>query len=127
MARPRADVCVRRLRAACAGLPEVEERAGGEDGRHIAFIVRKRNFAYFTDDHHGDGRLALTVRVVPGEQGALVASDQERYFVPPYLGPRGWVGLRLDVGTVDWDEARELLVESYCLCAPKRLAAAVTP
>jgi hypothetical protein len=74
----------------CGGLPEVEERTGGEDGRHIAFIVRKRNFAYFTDDHHGDGRLALTVKVVREQQGALVASDPERYFVPPYLGPRGW-------------------------------------
>jgi hypothetical protein len=55
-----------------------------------------------------------------------VASDAERYFVPPYLGPRDWVGFRLDVGTVDWDEARGLLVESYCLCAPKKLVAAVT-
>lgn len=127
MARPRAEVCVRRLRAVCAGLPEVEERSGGEHGRHIAFVVRKRTFAYFTDDHHGDGRLALTVKVPTGEQSALVASDAERYFVPSYLGPRGWVGFRLDVGALDWDEARELLVESYCLCAPKKLAAAVTP
>jgi hypothetical protein len=127
MTRPRADVCVRRLRAVCAGLPEVEERTGGEHGRHIAFIVRKRTFGYFTDDHHGDGRLSLLVKVAPGEQSALVASDAERYFVPPYLGHRGWVGFRLDVGAVDWDEARELLVESFCLCAPKKLAAAVTP
>lgn len=127
MARPRPDVCVRRLRAVCAGLPEVEERAGGEHGRHIAFIVRKRTFGYFTDDHHGDGRLALIVKAPPGEQGALVASDAERYFVPPYLGPRGWVGYWLDVDAVDWDEARELFIDSYCLCAPKKLAAAVAP
>ena len=127
MARPRADACVRRLRAVCAELPEVEERTGGEHGRHIALVVRKRTFGYFTDDHHGDGRRALIVKVPPGEQSALVASDAERYFVPPYLGPRGWVGFRLDVGAVDWDEAGELLVESYCLCAPKKLAATVTP
>ena len=127
MARPRADACVRRLRAVCVGLPEVEERTGGEHGRHIALVVRKRTFGYFTDDHHGDGRRALIVKVPPGEQSALVASDAERYFVPPYLGPRGWVGFRLDVGAVDWDEAGELLVESYCLCAPKKLAATVTP
>ena len=126
MARVRSDVCVRRLRAVCAGLPEVDERSGGEGGQHLAFIVRKRTFAYFTDDHHGDGRVALTVKVPPGEQGPLVAADTKRYFVPPYLGHRGWVGFRLDVSPVDWDEARELLVESYCLCAPKRLAAAVT-
>lgn len=127
MVRPRADACVRRLRAVCAGLPEVEERAGGEHRRHIAFIVRKRTFGYFTDDHHGDGRLALIVKAPSGEQSALVASDVARYFVPPYLGHRGWVGFWLDGGGVDWDEARELLVESYCLCAPKKLAAAVTP
>lgn len=111
----------------CRELPEVEERAGGEQGRHIAFIVRKRTFGYFTDDHHGDGRLALMVKAAPGEQNALVASDGERYFVPPYLGHRGWVGFWLDVGAVDWEEARELLVESYCLCAPKKLAAEVSP
>ena len=125
MARSRADSCVRRLRAVCAELPEVEERTGGEHGRHIAFIVRKRTFGYFTDDHHGDGRLALMAKVPPGEQAALVASDALRYFVPPYLGHRGWVGFWLDAGAVDWNEARELLVKSYCLCAPKKLAAAV--
>jgi predicted DNA-binding protein (MmcQ/YjbR family) len=102
----------------CADLPEVEEHAGGEHGRHIAFTVRKRTFGYFTDDHHGDGRLALIVKVPPGEQNALIRADAEYYFMPPYLGHRGWVGFRLDVGTVDWDEARELLVESYCLCTP---------
>ena len=120
-------MCVRRLRAVCAGLPEAEERTGGEHGQHVAFIVRNRTFGYFTDDHHGDGRVALIVKAPPGEQSALVDSDRERYFVPPYLGHRGWVGLRLDVGPIDWDEARELLVESYCLSAPKKLAAAVTP
>lgn len=57
----------------------------------------------------------------------VVTNRAERSFVPPYLGHRGWVGIRLDVGTVDWDEVRELLVESSCLCAPKKLAAAVTP
>jgi hypothetical protein len=127
MARARADACIRRLRAVCAALPEVEERRGGEDERHLAFIVRTRTFGYFTDDHHGDGHLALIVKVAPGEQRALVASDAERYFVPAYLGNRGWVGFRLDTGRVDWDEAGELLVESYCLCAPKKLAALVTP
>lgn len=127
MARPRADACISRLRTVCRELPEVEERAGGEQGRHIAFIVRKRTFGYFTDDHHGDGRLALMVKAAPGAQNALVASDGERYFVPPYLGHRGWVGFWLDVGAVDWEEARELLVESYCLCAPKKLAAEVSP
>ena len=123
--RARADLCLRRLRAACAELPEVEERAGGEHGRHVAFVVRRKTFGYFTNDHHGDGRLALICKVPSGGHAALVASDPERFFVPAYLGHRGWVGLRLDTGTVDWTEARELLLESYCLCAPKKLAALV--
>jgi hypothetical protein len=100
-------------------------RPGGEDDRHLALLVRGKTFGYFLDDHHGDGRLALTFKVPQGEQAALIASDPERFFVPVYLGPRGWVGLRLDTGKVDWAEAREFLIESYCLQAPKRLAAAV--
>jgi hypothetical protein len=106
-------------------LPEVEQRRGGEGARHIAFTVRGKTFGYFTDDHHGDGRLGLIVKVPPGEQGALVASEPERFYVPPYLGHRGWVGLWLDRTPVDWAEVRELFVESYCLTAPKTLVAAL--
>ena len=125
VAHRRAESAKRRVRAVCTELPEVEERPGGEDDRHLALLVRGKTFGYFLDDHHGDGRLALTFKVPPGEQTVLIASDPERFFVPAYLGPRGWVGLRLDIGKVDWSEARELLMESYCLQAPKRLAAAV--
>jgi hypothetical protein len=122
--RPPRETCIRRLRAVCAELPEAEERPS-HDGRHLAFLVRGKTFGYFLDDHHGDGRVALTVKVPAGVQEALIASDPERWFVPAYLGHRGWVGLRLDLGTIDWAEARELLVESYCLQAPKKLAAMV--
>jgi len=122
----RADTCVRRLRAVCAELPETEERPGGEGGRHIAFTVRGRTFAYFTDDHHGDGRLTLITKAPAGEQEVLVAADPERFFVPPYLGHRGWVGLWLDGATPDWGEVREMLVESFCLCAPRSLARVVS-
>ncbi len=125
MAGVRPGTCVKRLRGVCAGLPEAAERPGGEGGRHIAFIVRGRTFGYFTDDHHGDGRLAVMIKVPPGEQAVLVAADPERFFVPPYLGHRGWVGLWLDHPAPDWAEVRELVVESYCLCAPKALAARV--
>ena len=125
VAHRRAESAKRRVHAVCMELPEVEERPGGEDDRHLALLVRGKTFGYFLDDHHGDGRLALTFKVPPGEQTVLIASDPERFFVPAYLGPRGWVGLRLDIGKVDWSEARELLMESYCLQAPKRLAAAV--
>jgi hypothetical protein len=109
----------------CAELPEAEVRSGGHDERHLAFVVRGKKFGYFLDDHHGDGRLALTCKAPPGEQAVLVASDPERWFVPAYLGHHGWVGLRLDTKQVDWEEARERLMESYCLTAPKRLAATV--
>jgi hypothetical protein len=120
--RVTAAQCIKRFEAMSARLPQAEVRLGGHDERHRALTVRGRNFAYFTDDHHGDGRLALIVKAPPGEQQILIASDPERFFVPAYLGPRGWVGLRLDVASPDWTEAEELLVESYCLCAPKKLA-----
>jgi hypothetical protein len=106
-------------------LPETGQRPGGEHGRHVAFLVREKTFAYFTDDHHGDGRLALICRAGPGDQQALVASDTDRFFVPPYLGHRGWVGLRLDRTRVDWTEVRELMIDAYRLAAPRRLAAQV--
>jgi len=125
VAAVRADTCVRRLRAVCAELPETEERPGGEGGRHVAFTVRGRTFAYFTDDHHGDGRLALITKMPAGEQEVLVAADLGRFFRPAYLGHRGWVGLRLDGTTPDWGEVREMLVESFCLCAPRSLARVV--
>jgi hypothetical protein len=125
MAQGRAEVCVQRLRSICEALPEVAERPGGAGGRHIAFLVRNKTFGYFTDDHHRDARLALICKAPAGEQSLLVGAEPERFFVPPYLGHRGWVGLRLDASSVDWDEARELLIESYCRTAPKRLAAAV--
>jgi hypothetical protein len=125
MADP-AEIALGHLRAACTDLPEVEERPGGEGGRHVAFTVRRRTFAYFTDDHHGDGRLALIVKAPPGEQQALVAAEPARFFVPPYLGHRGWVGRWLDRPRPDWAEAAELVIESYCLCAPRSLAKQVS-
>jgi hypothetical protein len=125
VARPGAHGCKTQLDKICASLPETRQRPGGEHGRHVAFVVRAKTFAYFTDDHHGDGRLALICRAAPGEQGALIASDADRFFVPPYLGHRGWVGLFLDRTRVDWTEVRELMIDAYRLAAPKRLAAQV--
>jgi hypothetical protein len=125
MARSVAAKCVAELERLAHQLPEVEQRRGGEGARHVAFTVRSKTFCYFTDDHHGDGRLGLIVKAPPGEQGVLVGSEPERFYVPPYLGHRGWVGLWLDRAPVDWAEVRELFVESYCLTAPKRLVAAL--
>ena len=122
MTLPGARRCRERLDRLCHRLPEVEQRPGGEGGRHIAYVVRKKTFAYFTDDHHGDGRLALICKAPLGEQSALVSVRQGEFFVPPYLGHRGWLGLWLDRPGVDWQEVEELMIEAYRLTAPKRLA-----
>jgi hypothetical protein len=67
--------------------------------------------------------MALNCKVEPGSNSALISSNPHRYFFPPYVGPRGWIGLWLDLDDVDWDEVSELLVDSYRLTAPKRLVA----
>ena len=79
----------------------------------------KKTFANFAHDHHGDGRIAAWIKAPPGAQEALVEANPERFFVPPYMGPSGWVGVRLD-GRVDWKEVRSLLVQGYRMVAPKR-------
>ena len=94
-------------------------------GSHAQFLVRKKTFAYFLDNHHGDGIVAVACKVLPGDNKALAEAQPRRFYLPAYIGPRGWVALRLDVGKVDWEEVRELLLSSYTLIAPKRLAALV--
>jgi predicted DNA-binding protein (MmcQ/YjbR family) len=106
-----------RVTKICLALPEAEREY---NGRHAAFRIRKRVFAYYLDDHHGDGIVAVTCKVLPGDNAALTASDPKRFYIPSYVGPRGWVALRLDVGKIDWDEVRELLTHSYVLIAPGR-------
>jgi phosphoribosylglycinamide formyltransferase-1 len=96
-------------------------------GSHAQFLVRKKTFAYFLDNHHGDGIVSITCKVLPSENTALAAAQPKRYYIPPYVGPRGWVALRLDAGKVDWDEVHDLLLGSYLVTAPKRLAALVQP
>jgi hypothetical protein len=103
-------------------LPETGRQVHGS---HAAFLVRKKTFAYFLDNHHGEGIVAVTCKVLPGDNTALAASQPARFYLPAYIGPRGWVALRLDTGKIDWDEVRELLVCSYQLVAPRRLAESV--
>jgi predicted DNA-binding protein (MmcQ/YjbR family) len=92
------------------------------EGSHTRFLVRKKTFAYFLDNHHGDGIVAVTGKVLPGDNKALAEAQPSRFYLPAYLASRGWVALRLDVGKVDWEEVKELLFGSYALIAPKRLA-----
>jgi hypothetical protein len=110
-----------RVRELCAALPEVTV----EEGQHLGFAVRGRRFAWLLDDHHGDGRLAFTCKAPPGDSTARAERDPGRFFLPSYTASRGWVGLWLDAGPVDWDELERLAVEAYLLAAPKRLAASV--
>jgi len=94
---------------------------------HAAFLVRKRPFAYFLNNHHGDGIVGVTCKVLPGENTALIEAQSARFYPPAYLASRGWVALRLDRGRIDWQEVMELLLGSYVLIAPKRLAEKVAP
>ena len=107
-----------RLRALCLALPEATERIShGEP----AWFVRKL-FVMFAGGHHDD-RVAFWCAAPPGVQEALVASDPTRFFRPPYVGVRGWVGVYLDVPGVDWAEVAELVTEAYRTVAPRRLVA----
>lgn len=115
-----ADVAeaTRRLRIICTGLPDVSERMSHGA---VAFFVRdRRALAYLQDDHHGDGRLALVCAAPPGAQGDLVRQEPDRFFRPPYVGHRGWLGVRLDVDP-DWDEIGAIVEQAYRLVAPAAL------
>jgi hypothetical protein len=107
-----------RLRAICLGLPEVVEKEAWGDP---TFRVRGKIFAM---EKRGDGRVSLWCKAPPGSQMVLVGADPERFFVPPYVGHKGWVGVRLD-STPDWEEVAALVKRSYRLIAPKRLAALI--
>jgi predicted DNA-binding protein (MmcQ/YjbR family) len=89
-------------------------------GTHAGFKVKKKVFAYFLNDHHGDGIVGIWCKVLPGENAALIAANPKRFYMPAYVGPRGWVGLRLDVGRVSWKEVGELVGMSYSLVAGKK-------
>jgi len=108
------DEVVAHLRRICLAFPESTERPfGGHTAP--AFRVRDKLFVHC----HEDGS-AFTCKAAAGDQGLLVAADPARFFVPAYVGHRGWVGVRLD-GPVDWDEVAELAEDSYRLVAPRAL------
>jgi hypothetical protein len=104
----------------CLALPEVTERLS--HGAPTFFMRGKKTFVMFHDDHHGDGRLALWCAAPPGVQGTLVDEEPERFFVPAYVGHRGWLGVRLDIDP-DWDEVTGIVEDAYRQVAPKTLLA----
>ena len=114
-----ADDPLEALRRVCLGLPEVTERLS--HGEPTWFVRGKKTFVTYADHHHDD-RLAFWCAAPEGMQELLVGSDPERFFVPPYVGHRGWLGVRLDVA-LDWDEIADLVADAYRAVAPKRLVA----
>lgn len=119
---PKKDAILDQVSRLCLAMPEAVREIHGS---HASFLVRKKTFAYFLDNHHGDGILGINCKALPGDNLALIAADPQRFYMPAYIGPRGWVGLRLDQGEIDWDEVSEMLKLSYQLTAPKKLAAMI--
>jgi hypothetical protein len=112
-----------RLRKLCLALPEAHEvEAWGEP----TFRVRNKLFAMYASsgNHHGAGRAAVWCKAARTNQALMVEAEPQRFFVPPYVGPSGWVGVWLD-GAVAWDDLEDLLRDAYLLVAPKRLGALV--
>lgn len=112
-----------RVRELCLAFPETTERV--TNPLHSAFLVREKTFCYYLNDHHGDGRLALTFKAARGALGDFLEMDSARFFSPPYMAHHGWVGLYLDVEPIDWPLVASLLTEAFVLAAPKKLAAQV--
>ena len=109
-----------RVRELALALPETDEVTS--HGMPCFGIVKGKKFAYFTEDHHGDGKVALLVKISGAdEQAQLIELDEDRYYRPAYFGD-GWVGIRLDLGDTDWDAIGEWLRKSWLAIAPKKLA-----
>jgi hypothetical protein len=106
-----------RLSAICLDLPKA---ARTDRGDHSDFRVRGKVFAYYLHDHHGDGITSVCCKVLSGDNDRLIAANPRKFYMPAYIGPRGWVGLRLDWPTVDWNEVKELVVGSYMQAAGKK-------
>jgi len=117
-----ANPAIKRLREVCLALPETfEKEAWGE----CTFRVTGGSMFAMTDNnHHQSGHVAVWVKAPPMVQEILVNSDAKRFFVPPYMGPKGWVGVRLDY-KVNWEEVAAILKDGYLMSAPKSLGGRV--
>lgn len=113
------DDALERLRRLCLSLPETSERLS--HGEPAWFVQGKKTFVMFADHHHDD-RVAFWCAAPPGAQDVAVPADPGRFFVPPYVGQRGWLGVWLDV-PADWDQIADFVSEAYRAVAPKRLLA----
>lgn len=109
-----------RAREICMALPEVSERLS--HGAPSFFIREKKTLVMFHDDHHGDGELGIWCPAPPGVQAQVTETEPDRFYVPAYVGHRGWLGMRLDRNP-DWAEVAAVLTEAYRTVAPKKLVA----
>ena len=110
-----------RIREICLALPEASERLS--HGAQTFFVREKKAFLMVLTNHHDDGRFAIWCSAPAEMQGMLVVADPERFFVPPYVGHRGWLGVRLDRG-IDWDELAGIAEDAYAEVAPPKLVEA---
>jgi predicted DNA-binding protein (MmcQ/YjbR family) len=115
----RVQQILEKLSDICVSLPEVERR---DVNGHADYRVRGKVFAYFLNNHHGDNIVSVCCKSALGENVDRASREPARFYLPPYIGPRGWFGLRLDGEAIDWSEVRNLVELSYQLVAPKRLA-----
>jgi len=117
---PQADLT--HIRAICMALPMAAEKLS--HGSPAFFIEKGKVYAYFWHNHHSDDRTAVLVKTSGREEQAmLVEADPDSYFVPPYLGPSGWIGLRVDTGDVDWEHVAHRVQSSWEMVAPPKLRA----
>ena len=114
--RPSDPATTERIRAIATALPGASEK---ESHGEAAWFIRDRQFATMSDHHHDD-RLAVWLAAPAGRQESLVETDPSRFFRPPYVGHRGWIGVFLDVPTVDWDELASLVADAHALIATAR-------
>ncbi len=116
---PTKDGRLARLMKICQPLPEAMMEPAS---RHATFQVRGKTFAYYLNDRLGDGIVAVCCKVAPGENVSRIARHPSRFYLPEGIGEQDWVAMRLDTSGLDWKDAAELVVGSYKLVAPNRLA-----
>jgi hypothetical protein len=106
-----------RLTKICLALPDATcER----DARHATYRVKNKVFAYFLDNHHGSGSVAACVKGDKREHARRIAEDPKRFFLPAYVGARGYLGIRLDVRGVDWNDLTDRVAAAHGQVSPKR-------
>lgn len=115
---PAGEEHIRRVRRLCVALPETTEKLShGEP----TFFVKKKVYAMFANNHHDDGHIAVLIPVAPGAQAVMIRTEPQKFFMPPYVGVRGWIGIDLD--QIDDDELANYLLEAWRLIAPKEMSA----